>query len=206
MPEFNPIFRKAIAVPDHPGDMAASSDERPALSDLTGVQVTLIQGEAGAILKKQFSRAPAKPGDLVEAGEGLLACLTPKTFYLFAKTPGADLPAASALDDLFAQANVFAHAADYTHGTAALRLVGPDAPEILSKICGLDFHDSVFPTMRVAQSSAAKINTLIARYDDGQTPAYFLHISRPLGQYFWDIVWDAGQEFGLMAGVAPGKP
>lgn len=205
MPEFNPIFRTAIAVPDHPGEPGASSDQKPTLSDLTGVQVTMIQGKAGDRLEKQFSQVPTKPGELVEVGVGLLACLTSKEFYLFAKTPGADLPAASALDDLFTQANVFAHATDYTHGTAALRLVGPDAPEILSKICGLDFHDSVFPDMRVAQTSAAKIKTLIARCDDGQTPAYFLHVSRPFGQYFWDIVWDAGQEFGIGVGLAAGN-
>jgi len=205
MPEFNPIFRTAIAVPDQPGEPGASSDQRPTLLDLTGVRVTLIQGEAGDSLKKQFSQVPAKPGDLVEVGAGLLACLTLKEFYLFAKSPGADLPAASELDDRFSQANVFAHATDYTHGTAALRLVGPDAPEILSKICGLDFHDSVFPDMRVAQTSAAKIKTLIARGDDGQTPAYFLHVSRPFGQYFWDTIWDAGQEFRIVSGAAAGK-
>ncbi|HEX9924286.1 MAG TPA: hypothetical protein VGD99_16645, partial [Anaerolineae bacterium] len=142
MPEFNPIFRGAIVVPDHPSEPGASSNQGSTLLDLTGVQVTLIQGEAGASLKKQFSQVPAKPGDLVEVGAGLLACLTPKEFYLFAKTPGADLPGASELDDLFTQANLFAHATDYTHGTAALRLVGRDTPEILSKICGLDFHDS----------------------------------------------------------------
>ena len=202
MPEFNPIFRSAIAMPDQPGEPGLGSEPKPSLSDLTGIQVTLIQGGASASLKNQFGQIPVKPGELVRAGEVLLACLTPKEFYLFAKTPGVDLPTASALDEQFAQANIFAHATDLTHGTATLRLIGPDAPELLSKICGLDFHDRVFPTMRVAQTSAAKIKTLIARCDDGPLPVYFLHVSRPFGQYFWDIVWDAGQEFGIVPGLA----
>jgi sarcosine oxidase gamma subunit len=70
---------------------------------------------------------------------------------------------------------------------------------VLGKICGLDFHDTIFPNLRVAQTSAAKIKTLIARYDTAERPTYFLHVNRPLGQYFWETVWDAGQEFGLTA-------
>ena len=49
----------------------------------------------------------------------------------------------------------------------------------------------------MAQTSAAKIKTLIARYDEGGTPTYYLHVDRALGQYFWEVVWDAGEEFGI---------
>jgi heterotetrameric sarcosine oxidase gamma subunit len=107
------------------------------------------------------------------------------------------LLAATALNDIFAKAQQFAHAIDYTHGKAVVRLSGMAAPDLLSKTCGLDFHDTVFPNLRAAQTSAAKIKTLIVRYDQEATPTYFLHVNRPLGQYFWEVVWDVGQEFGL---------
>lgn len=194
MSEYKPIFRSPITVPEV---SPTPSDLR--LSDLTGVQVTLIQGEAADILPKHFSNIPARPGDLVDAGEGLLARLTPAEFYLFGKSAAAKLPSAADLDHSFEQAQCFAHATDDTHGKAVLKLVGPLAAEALSKICGLDFHDTVFPNMQVKQTSAAKVTTLIARCDQDGRPAYFLHLNRPLGQYFWDIVWDAGQEFGIVA-------
>lgn len=199
MADYNPIFRSPITVRPTGAD-----SQNLSLADLTGVPVTLIQGEAGDGLKNYFARIPARPGELVEAGEGLLARLTATEFYLFGKSFNADLPSPAALDDSLVKAQRFAHATDGTHAKAVLRLAGRPAPEMLSKICGLDFHDSVFPNMRVAQTSAAKITTLIARYDASETPAYFLHVNRPFGQYFWEVVWDAGQEFGIASVTAEG--
>jgi hypothetical protein len=59
----------------------------------------------------------------------------------------------------------------------------------------LDFAATTFPNLHVAQSSAAKIKTLIAREDEGTTPGYYLHVDAPSGQYFCDAVLDAGREF-----------
>lgn len=193
MTEYNPIFRSPIVVQEE----RPSTSQNLRLSDLTGIPVLQIKGDAGDVIKKQFGQVPTQSGDLVEVDDGFLARLTPKEFYLFGQTPASKLPAAAALDGSFTKAKCFAHATDLTHSRAALYLVGTDAPEMLSKICGLDFHTTVFPNLSVAQTSAAKIKTLIARHDEGETPAYFLHVNRPFGQYFWDIVWDAGQEFGI---------
>ncbi len=194
MSTYNPIFRSPITVSStltaQPGELS--------LTDLTGVPVIHIQGEAGDLLQGHFAQIPAKPGDVVEAGRGLLARLTPAEFCLFGLLASASLPTAADLDNTFAQAQRFAHATDYTHGKAVLRLAGTAAPAVLSKVCGLDFYDVVFPSGRVAQTSAAKIKTLIVRFDQDQITAYYLHVNRPLGQYFWEVVWDAGQEFGLV--------
>lgn len=194
MSTYNPIFRSPITAVSVP---TAPSAELT-LADLTGVPVIHIQGEAGDLLKGHFTQIPAKPGDVVEASGGLLARLTPAEFYLFGLSVSASLPAVADLDNMFAQAQRFAHATDYTHGKAVLRLAGTAASAVLSKICGLDFYDAVFPSGRVAQTSAAKIKTLIVRFDQDQIPAYYLHVNRPLGQYFWEVVQDAGQEFGLV--------
>jgi sarcosine oxidase subunit alpha len=102
------------------------------------------------------------------------------------------------MEKSFKDAGLFAHTVDYAHGQAALKLSGDNAADVLSKICGLDFRDSVFANMQVKQTSAAKIKTLIARIDEAGMLTYHLHVSRPLGQYFWKILWDAGQEFGLV--------
>lgn len=197
MNAFNPIFRSPISASPQPP--AASSPL--GLADLTGVPVILIQGEADELLKQHFAQVPAQPGDLVEVADALLARLTPTEFYLFGLAPTAQLPSAVSLDDSFAKNRHFAHATDMTHGKAILQMAGAAAPELLSKICGLDFYDPVFPNWRVAQTSAAKIKTLIARCDTAGKPTYYLHVNRPFGQYFWEIVWDAGQEFEITSQV-----
>jgi len=196
MTDYSPIFRSPILVPDQ-SSPEESQITGLTLADLSGVSITLIQGEAKEALQKQFGRLPEQPGQAVPLGEGLLACLTPTEFYLFGTSLPANLPAAVNLDEDLAQASPSAHATDLTHGKAVLRLMGHSAAELLSKICGLACYDAKFPNLHVAQTSAAKIKTLIARYDAGDMPVYYLHVDRPLGQYFWEVVWDAGQEFGI---------
>jgi heterotetrameric sarcosine oxidase gamma subunit len=191
--DYTPIFRSPIRA-------TKTSPAAPGLEliDQTGLPITLIQGQAAAgMLADYFGQIPANPGELVEVGEGFLARLTPAEFYLFGKSAGAALPTAAELESNFKTAGVFAHIVDYTHGQVALKLAGEHAGAALSKICALDFHDSAFPPLQVKQTSAAKIKTLIARIDEGGTPVYHLHVSRPLGQYFWETLLDAGQEFGL---------
>lgn len=196
MTDYRPIFRSPILVPVH----SPAPDSSPTgleLLDLSGVAITLIQGDASEALQRQFDRLPQAVGRAVAVGEGLLARLTPTEHYLFGTSLSASLPAAVDLDRTLAGLEPSAHATDLTHGKAVLRLMGHPAAELLSKICGLACYDAQFPNLNVAQTSAAKIKTLIARYDEGGTPAYFLHVDRPLGQYFWEVVWDAGQEFGI---------
>ena len=195
MSKYDPIFRSPITISNLQPPAPRSSVPNLTLSDLTGVQISLIQGEADDILKQEFGEIPVDIGDLVEIGAGLLARLTPIEFYLFEKSPKGDLPPTADTDKKFSSS--FIHATDLTHGKAVLRLVGGQAAGLLNKICGLDFQDAVFPNGQVAQTSAAKIKTLIARYDEGGTPTYYLHVDRPLGQYFWEVVQDAGEEFGI---------
>jgi heterotetrameric sarcosine oxidase gamma subunit len=196
MTSFQPIFRSPIPSPQT-DENPKSEIQNLKLIDLTGIPIILIQGQAGDPLQALFSVIPAKPGDVVEVAGGLLARLTPDEFYLFGKTTTASLLPAAELDHRLAEAGRLIHATDYTHGQAALKLAGPAASQALSKICGLDFHDRAFPSRQVKQTSAAKIKTLIVRDDEGEIPSYHLHVARPLGPYFWETVWDAGQEFGI---------
>jgi len=184
-----PLFRSPIS------STLFKANPRFNLSDLSGVPIILIQGAVDELLQKNFGNIPGRANQMVRVGDGLLARLTATQFYLFGTSSMANLPSATMLENNFREANLFAHATDYTYGTAVLRLQGSAAPEVLSKICGLDFYSGVFPNLQVAQTSAAKIKTLVARYDEGQTPAYYLHVDAPSGQYFWETLVDAGQEF-----------
>ena len=192
---YTPRFDSPIAVDAYANQTSKTENLR--LADLTGAPVVLIQGDAGEVLAEQFPDLPEQPGSLVDIPGGVLARLTPHEFYLFGLSVGAELPGTRALNDRLIAAGSAAHATDFSHGRALLKLAGPAADEMLSKICGLDFYDLSFPTRQVKQTSAAKIKTLIVRRDEGSTLVYHLHVNRPFAQYFWDIVWDAGQEFGI---------
>ncbi len=190
MTDYKPVFQSPI-VTEPPDSIASGSVQ---ITDLTGAPAILIQGDAAQSLQSQFAGIPATPGDVIAADGGLLARLTPGELYLFG------ISAASELEAGLTSNQPSVRATDVTHGKAVVKLTGPAAGDVLSKICGLDFHDSAFPSMQVKQTSAAKIKTLIARCDQGDTPVYYLHVARSLGQYFWDILWDAGQEFGVGVG------
>ena len=86
MSNYSPTFSSPIKMPP-PRSLASLPSTEVALgvSDLSGVQATLIQGQADDLLEKHFSTLPARPGNLVEAGPGLLARLTPAELYLFGK-------------------------------------------------------------------------------------------------------------------------
>lgn len=197
MTTYNPIFRSPISALHFPIP-ASHKISNLQLSDLTGVQVTLIQGEVSDSLP--LTAVPARPGQVVESGGGLLARLTPTQLVLFGLSLAAKLPSVAELDDTFAGNGLFAHATDLTHGKAVLKLAGAASRDVLSKICGLDFDERKFPNLYAAQTSAAKIKTLVVRADQTGVLTYFLHVERSLGQYFWEVVWDAGQEFGISNG------
>jgi sarcosine oxidase subunit gamma len=86
---------------------------------------------------------------------------------------------------------------DITHGRCGLLLAGEAAAGVLRKVCGLDFGDAAFPNLYAAQTSLAKVRTLIIRADIHDIPAYGLFVDRSLARYVWDVVYDAAQEFGV---------
>ncbi len=186
-----PVFRSALA------EAAPASFDSSAiqLSDLSGMGAIVVQGDVGEVLQTRWPDVPDKPGDMIDVDGALLGRLTSREFYLFARLPSAALPSVTELNERFARAGRSAHATDHRHGKAVLQLSGSAASQTLSKICGLDFDDKAFANMQIRQSSAAKVKALIARCDADGTRVYFLHVSRPCSQYFWDTVSDAAWEF-----------
>jgi glycine cleavage system aminomethyltransferase T len=43
----------------------------------------------------------------------------------------------------------------------------------------------------------AKIHAIIARSDWGSLTAYRLLVARDVGEYAWDVLWEAGHDLGL---------
>ncbi|MGH8057052.1 MAG: sarcosine oxidase subunit gamma family protein [Candidatus Entotheonellia bacterium] len=91
-----------------------------------------------------------------------------------------------------------AHLTDLTSALAVLDLVGPNAPEVLSKVVALDLRPAVFPALALTQGGLAGVHALILRLDLGRTLGYRLLVGREVAEFVWDVLWDAGAEFGLV--------
>ena len=88
---------------------------------------------------------------------------------------------------------------DWTHGRAMFRVTGAAATRMLEKVCGLDWSDPMTPDGAVASASVALVTCDLARNDVNGTPSYLILCDRSFGQYLFDALIDAGNEFALSA-------
>ena len=160
-----------------------------------------VQGEEAEGLVRTAFAAPALPvgksASIEALGPGRVCRLRRDLFFI--GTAPAEV--AAALDrlrrELRASERTGAAVTDLTHGRSELRLVGPAAPELLSKLCGLDFDPGRFLDGDARQSSVARTKQLIVRGDVGGLPSYSLIGGRSLGAYLWDTLMQAGAEFSI---------
>ena len=86
---------------------------------------------------------------------------------------------------------------DATHGRALVRITGARTPELLAKVCAIDFADRVTLNGAAFRSFVAKLVTDVVRDDRDGEISYLLHCERSSGQYLFDALIDAGDEFGI---------
>ena len=93
---------------------------------------------------------------------------------------------------------------DVTHGRTLMRISGARTPDLLAKVCAIDFSEEVTPDGAAFRSSVAKLVTDVVRDDESGVRSYLLHCGRSSGQYLFDALLDAGDEFGIeIDGFAP---
>ncbi len=96
---------------------------------------------------------------------------------------------------------------DVTHGRALMRISGARTPDLLAKVCAIDFSEEVTPDGAAFRSSVAKLVTDVVRDDESGVHSYLLHCERSSGQYLFDALLDAGDEFGIeIDGFTPATP
>lgn len=86
---------------------------------------------------------------------------------------------------------------DHTSGLAAVRLTGPRSSDLLSKLSEFDSSPDSFPNLSGAQARFAEIHGTIIRTDVGPLPSYDLYFTREFGEYMWEAIFEAGEEFGV---------
>jgi len=182
------------------GDIAFTSPLAAALSDKQAVSLYEIAGSVGlADLSGQaiwhvrgreaanaLKATPSGVGDVIEIADGLIAQPRGDQYFLLNTRP--KIVSSSDCDSVLT-------VTDMTHGYGHLLLIGQDAAQVLSKICGLNFADAAFPNHHIAQSSLAKVRASIIRHDRDTLTAYHILVAYPIAEYVWDVVFDAMQEF-----------
>jgi heterotetrameric sarcosine oxidase gamma subunit len=188
----SPLAGALGSYPIHSLEQARS---RVGLADAAGHGLLRIRGHgAESALRPVWDAVPAATGGVLSVPEGALARLRPDEFLFMALAPSVEI---GALETRIAASphSELLTVTDVTHGHGLLQLVGPRAPDVLPKLCGLDFDDAVFPDRHVAQTSLAKIAALILRLDVSGNRAYWVMVERSLAAYVWETVWAAMREF-----------
>jgi sarcosine oxidase, subunit alpha len=97
---------------------------------------------------------------------------------------------------------------DVTHARALIRMVGTDSAKVMSKLCAIDFSDKASPNNSALRTSMAGLVVEIVRsdlanrlYDAPRSypvlRSYLMLCERSAGQYLFNVLLDAGQEFGI---------
>ncbi len=175
-------------------DEITAARERVALADETPNGKLLLEGDhADSVLMEAFDLGSLQ----INEGRDGIYRLRNDLFFI-STSPGKGVRAQKKLTTASAASEQFVTITDITHGRAEIRVIGPAGQELLSKVCGLDFHPSAFPNETAKQSSLAKTTQLIIRCDIGELPAFSIIGVQSLGVYVWDTLMEAGREFGVV--------
>lgn len=138
-------------------------------------------------------------------GSGVLVAGVGPEEWLMIGSPGGSLPSAITKTNDGATPSTVV---DLTHARALIRIVGADSARVLSKLCGINFSDTTTPNDTALRTSVARLVTEIIRNDRAEPFAaatdpgelvrsYLIMCERSAGQYLFDTLLDAGQEFGI---------
>src|SRR5438093_3351790 len=150
----------------------------------------------------QAQRMVLKNTDGVAVVEGL-CCRLGSDHVLIITAPDTVAVAEQTLTQYMEAANGCMHLTNLTSALAAVQLVGPYSRDLLCKLTALDLSPRQFADLTCAQGSVAKVHAFVVRADIGSELAYEVYCGREFGEYLWDTLRDAGQEFGVVPfGVA----
>ncbi|MBC3190403.1 hypothetical protein H7X46_04925 [Pseudonocardia sp. C8] len=169
------------------------------LSDESSLAKILVRGGVNGAVRQVVGTRFGRAARTERAGHPVLAVGSGPGEWLVIGPTGT---ARALLEDLESAASgtgEFASVLDVTHGRALVRLRGRRSADVLNKICGIDLDDASTPDGAALRTSVAAVATDLVR-DDGPgagEPSYLLHVERSSGQHLFDVLLDAGAEFGI---------
>ena len=178
-----------------PEDEVAAAQQGVVLADQTPNGKLTVEGtQAGAVLQAAFDLPELGIGEGAAVGSQRVYRLRHDRFFV-GTPPGRELAVRRTLTDR--EIRQFTTVANMTHAWSEIRVIGPASPELMSKVCGLDFDPAEFPNGAARQSSVARTTQLVIRRDIGELPAFSMLGARSLGGYLWEVLMEAGGEWGM---------
>ncbi|GAA5125884.1 2Fe-2S iron-sulfur cluster-binding protein [Haloechinothrix salitolerans] len=156
-------------------------------------------GSIAQALGTRFGRAVHDNGSAVIVGSG------PGEWFVLG-SPGSQDKLLTRMRNLVEETGEFGTVIDQTHGRALMKLTGEHAADLLAKVCGVDLSEAATPDGAALRTSVARLVTDVVRIDENGTPAYLLHCERSSGQYLFNALLDAGNEFGIEIDGCPTAP
>jgi sarcosine oxidase subunit alpha len=166
-----------------------------------------VRGDALAFLKEAYpSGVPEAVGAMGRvtgpSGESLCGRLAGDHFYLVTSAASSDAIQKGLNGKLkgrereegerrSGESSGEVHLIDMTSTFAAITVAGPRRRDLLYKATG--FNLSNFPDMACAQTGVAGTYARLLHSRN----AYHVHVPRELGEYIWEALMEAGEEFGV---------
>ena len=161
-----------------------AAERRVALLDQSNNTQIIVEGEsAGDVVKKATSTS--------SSGFQIRPDL-----FLVTAGPNAGVDLVAKLEKAIGKGKLVT-VTDSSNGNGNLRLIGPDSDDLLSRLCGLDLHDSIFPNGTAKISSVAKTRVTIVRDDINGVLSYSLIGARSLAAYLWETIMEAGADLNI---------
>lgn len=138
------------------------------------------------------------PAQALDAQADGLLCSLARNHARLISPPGTTGAIQAQVESVTRQTDASAciHSTDVTSSFTAIQIAGPHSRDLLRKLTALDLRPAQFPDLSCAQGSLAGIHTLVIRADIQAHLAYQVYSGREFGEYLWNALLDAGQEFG----------
>jgi heterotetrameric sarcosine oxidase gamma subunit len=174
------------------------SDAALTITDCTALAKIHLRAPWNGAMAKALGVPFGRAGRDLEGQTWLVVGSGPGEWFVLAP-PGAAAAAAGWLGTMATDSapEEFVSVVDLTHGRALMRITGPDAADLLARLCGADLHDDMAPDGAALRSAVAGVATDIIRDDRAGVPSYLLHCERSSGQYLFGALVSAGESLGI---------
>ncbi|MFI9029182.1 FAD-dependent oxidoreductase [Streptomyces sp. NPDC053560] len=183
---------------------AKATREKVALYDMTPLRRLEVTGPGALAFLQRMStnQLDKKPGAVTytllldEAGgvrsDLTVARLAPDRFQVGANS-GADL------DWLLRHAPEGVHIQDITSGTCCIGVWGPLARDLVQPLTRDDFSHKAFGYFKAKQAYLGHVPVTAMRLSYVGELGWELYTTADLGLRLWDTLWEAGQQYGVIA-------
>lgn len=165
------------------------------MADVSSVPKLEAKGtDVGELLGSLLTGQVPEPGGVVAMGLDYV-CRVSRNHALFILDP-ENPTLTDQIRECSSQARCV-HLTDRTSGFGRFLVCGPEASAVLRKVTSVDLRETIFPDLRCACAPMVAIRTIIVRRKRSKIPGYEIFFSFEYGEYLWDALMEAGQEFQI---------